>query len=705
MNDEIIEAAKQAKDYTQQIAPLEGDGPDVNTLSKAFRNTVRDCQSYADQCRLNYETRFAVWDGQSDDGKKHSRDRESGEVLPWDGASDLRVYLTDRAIKFKVAQACTAYRRGNLVAVPIHGNDNARAKVVSNFMRWLMHTQIEDIDREVELTAQYVFEKGAAVTGQFWETRQHKKLERIRLEDFAQQNPEVDILALLTNPDSRAALVEQTVQTLGVSKRRAKAMLKELQETGETAVEQPGRVVSRPVIRAFNLDEDIFIPPWATDIEVAPYIFRCQYYTAEQLRAFVQSDGWDEEWVEAAIAKLKGRLISQLPTQHSLMPISRNFIYRYQHYTDLIGVVYAYQRLTDPDTGLTGTYITIFNPDLAPDHEQDGYAKFQLMEYAHGAYPFVLHRREFLSRRLHDTRGIPEEGKPAQDQVKAHKDSRIDAASLGVLPPLLYPLGRPPSRWGPGARIPERRAGEYHYADQPKHDANTTESEDRITDDFKDQFGIRTKDGDPVVPAILNQFETEKWLSGWVKVYRQVWSLWQQYGEDEVYFRVVGLHRSDPTLMQKGDPAEEYQFYLSFDVQSADPEIMNNRAEQVAKIVATADRYGQVDYSELLQWMLESIDPQIAERIVLPKEQAAEKAVEEEQEACSQIFAGFEKDIKIGASPEIGMSVIQNWMAAPDVAARYGQDEVFRDRVDKRIQQYQFQVQQRENARIGRLGA
>ncbi len=66
-------------------------------------------------------------------------------------------------------------------------------------------------------------------------------------------------------------------------------------------------------------------------------------------------------------------------------------------------------------------------------------AKTGLLGYAHGEYPFVLYRREYLSRKLHDSRGLPEPGKPWQDQIKAHKDARIDAASLGVLPPICYP--------------------------------------------------------------------------------------------------------------------------------------------------------------------------------------------------------------------------------------------------------------------------
>src|SRR5580704_6753778 len=87
--------AQQAEnDPAFQIAPAEGDGPNVTALMAAFTKTMSDTQPFVDQWRLNYETRYAIWNGQAADGKKHAR--ESGgkfDPTPWDGASDLRVYL------------------------------------------------------------------------------------------------------------------------------------------------------------------------------------------------------------------------------------------------------------------------------------------------------------------------------------------------------------------------------------------------------------------------------------------------------------------------------------------------------------------------------------------------------------------------------------------------------------------------------------
>jgi hypothetical protein len=48
---------------------------------------------------------------------------------------------------------------------------------------------------------------------------------------------------------------------------------------------------------------------------------------------------------------------------------------------------------------------------------------------------------------------------------------------------------------------------------------------------------------------------------------------------------------------------------------------------------------------------------------------------------------------------------MQQYLQQPDIQQRYAQDEPFRQRLDTRKKQYEFQMQQQQNAVIGRLGA
>lgn len=702
----------EARDPAFQWAPPD-EGPDadfMNALKVAFERTVSDNQPYVDQCRLNYETRYAIWNGQSADGKKHAREGNGKtDPTPWDGASDIRVYLNDNVINYLVARNGLALKKANMVAVPTNGNDIERAQVVGDFMKWLVNTQIPNLDREDELLNNYILEKGAALSGQFWEERQEKTLTTFRIADFQKQfpgsNPN-DIKAMLMHPALAEKISAFIVETYGVSKAKAKKVLKQLQAVGESTVPVLGRRISRPVVRAFCLDRDVFVPSWATDLETCPYIWRVEYFTAEQLRGFANTEGWNQDWVEQAILTCRGQMITGIPDS-TLQPISRSFVYidRKLMYTDLIGVVFGYQRLSDED-GVPGIYLTIFNPRMPANHLQQGYAKFGLLGYQHGEYPFVLHRREYLSRKFHDSRGLPEPGKSWQDQIKAHVDSRIDAASLAILPPLLYPLGRPPTRWGPGARVPERRPNEYHYADRPLQDMNTDNSEKGLRYTYNEYAGVQNPgEDDPAVVNTINQFGTLKILASRAKALKQVWKLWQQYGDEKTEFRVIGLQSAPPQIIEKGDPREDYDFYLSFDALVSNPDAMENKIKVMAQIAQTFDRDGQMDYSKFFPLMMQAVDANIAEQVIRPAASGQKQVIDAVQDDLTKIAAGFNVNSKIGTPPQLAQQVMQNFAQAPDVQQRYATDKDFKGRMDAYAKQIQFAQQQQQNAQIGRIGA
>lgn len=694
-------------DPSLQLAPAPDEGPDVNALQQSFTKAVTDSRSYIDQCSLNYQTRYAIWPGQTADGKKHAREGAKIDPTPWDGASDLRVYLTDNVILKKVAMLCMGLRKANLVAVPVEGNDIKRAKVVSNFMRWLIRTQIPGLDREEELLGNYLLEKGVAITGQFWEKSVQKTVVTVTVKDLLTQYPEMakqiqELGGVDLIKDDMISLFEEIY---GVSTKKGKRMFKELMESGQTSVVMTGKEKSYPVIRAFNLTDDIFFQAGSTDLESTPGIYRVQYYTPEQLRSFVNTDGWNDEWVEKAIKTCKGQLINGM-AENTQRPVARNFIYGGVRHDDKIGVVYAYQRLSDED-GIPGIYLTIFNPNLPAtegDDAQPGYAKSGLFGDSGGEYPFVLHRREYLSRRIWDSRGVPEAGKPWQDQIKAHRDSRIDAASMRIIPPIFYPIGRAPSRWGPGSRIPERRPGEYHFGEGPPVDPVTDDSEDRLVNSFNDYYGLYSKDGQPQFSPLENQFEVDKWMTCWAKAYRQVLKLYKRFGSEEVFFRVVGLQNSDPVKFDKGDADEEFDIYLSYDVQSQDFERMTAKVTAMVQILQL-DRNGVADWPQVLQIGMEAVDPNWAERVLQPVAVGTQQQINDLQSDFSKLSAGMNVNLKMGTPPQIAMQALQNWMTAPDVQQRLAQDEAFKARVEAFAKQVQMQQMQEQNKQIGRLGA
>ena len=85
-------------------------------------------------------------------------------------------------------------------------------------------------------------------------------------------------------------------------------------------------------------------------------------------------------------------------------------------------------------------------------------------------YPFVLFRRENVTRRVVECRGIPEIVKTWQGEIKAQRDSIYDSTSFETLPPLQVSkrLGLA-NKIGPGVQLPVTKPGDYawsHYSDQ-----------------------------------------------------------------------------------------------------------------------------------------------------------------------------------------------------------------------------------------------
>jgi hypothetical protein len=105
----------------------------------------------------------------------------------------------------------------------------------------------------------------------------------------------------------------------------------------------------------------------------------------------------------------------------------------------------------------------------------------------------------------------------------------------------------------------------------------------------------------------------------------------------------------------------------------------------------------------LLDAAANSIDPVLADRVLQPTEAAEEQIVRQVTDDLAKIFAGIEMPARPNGA-QIALSVIQQYTSQPDVAQRVQQDEAFRARLEKYAGQYTFQMQQAQNADIGRFG-
>ncbi len=662
--------------------------PDIGYLQETYRRTQSELGEWIDRRQRDYDTRNCLWSGKSDDFKKHTDLSATGEVFPWSGASDQEVRLVDETINCMVSMSLNAVRRAHIVATPVESDDIERANVISSFIRWLVNSRMDEFYDQVELGLNHFYEKGMMVHYVYWESQDLKQQQSIKLDEIAQAMPQM--AQVIQDGSMDEELSTALKNQFKVSKAKAKGMLRELRKDGETTIPVTRRVINQPRVKALAPDEDVFWPSYCIDPQEAPYVFHVINMTPEQLRSKINTEGWDEEFVDSAI-ELSQRGESDTPINN--LRLQEEVI---RDDDDTIRIVYCYQRLLDEDD-VPGIYCTILH-----DRVPELYAKHQLLDYSHGKYPFVVSTFEKTSKRLYHSRSVAEIGEGPQNVLKIEEDASIDRQSLATMPPLEHPLGRAPTKWGPGVRIPYRTPGEYRFADTPRYDGGSMEVR-RYTKEQLDRYIGRNAPGvDPVEGQMKQQRNIDKVFQHLKHVIDQVWTLYQQYGPDEEYFRVTGMR--DMQKFAKGRAGERFDFYMQFDAATQDPEQMLERVKTVGELGGMLDKNGTLDTEKLLQLAIGQVLPGASEKVLLPKETASQKAMEEERQLIAELVAGVPPNVREQDAHEMKLQVFTQWLQQPDIQQKAQQDQALQERIQTYMQQRQMQIQQKQNAQIGRLG-
>jgi len=666
-----------------------GDEPDIKTLRYAYDQTVTELESYFDLCRTSYDDRRNWWAGKSRDHRKHGAD-----AFPWEGASDMECHIIDERIARLVSLFMASLERSSVRAFPVESNDIARSRLVSGFLKWMVSSgYIPRFYREMELGANYLLERGILITYVGWQREDRRFLQELDINQIAQVSPEV-ALAIQEGEDDEelTALLQATFE--GTTKKRAKKALKDLRKNGLAELPVVRRQVNAPDVKTLAPDGDFFFPPYVTDPQRAPYCFWKTYYTPQELENKVVTDGWDEDFVDYVISKYRGVNIDSIEREQEGRR-SLSLTDNAYEAEELIEICYGYQRLIDQEDGAEGIYCTVFHRDFDGNEMVQGYAKFELLN-GYEDYPVVVTKLSEDSKRLYDTMTIPSVLRGIQNQVKVERDSRVDRNSLATLPPILHPVGQAPTDWGPGRMIPYRRKGDLDFAPTPPSPTGSVEMESTLTNLADKLVGLDNSQ----ISEIRKQFLVDKFLSHTAEVLRMAFKCFQRFGPDEVFFRVTGI--PDAQLMDKGNPDESFDIMINFDVQNNDPETVEKKLQQFVQL-NSLNANGRLNVDALLDVAAASIDPVMADAILQPVEDAQQQIVKDVTDDLAKIYSGIEMPAR-PAGAQIALQAIQQYAQQPDVAQRLQTDEAFAARMQKYIGQYTFQMQQAQNAQIGRVG-
>jgi len=667
------------------------DKPDVDELKFEFERAKANLSTWMDRAEDAREVRFNEWAGKTGDGKK-----SGPEAFPWSGASDLDPNVINPLIDGDVATLTQALTKANLVAAPVESGDVASAKLVTEFLRWRMGT-MDELMRESSIGANYLLQNGVTFFGTYWKQEKARKFEPISLEQIAQQSPELAMA--IEDPEMKEGVEEMFYPLFPkLKKRRVKKMLNELRKTGETEIPTEKVVVNRPAVKAYELGRELIVDSNVIDLESARSIHCIHYYSPEALKQKV-NEGWDEAWIDEAIEKAKDFYEERY--SDSAMHYDYGTSYGNQHYEGLIRVVTTYRKeLDEDDVPVVTKTCWTDEMDEAGFHEPVGYDE--------GRYPFVCITREHLNHRLLDSRGYPELLKSYELAVKTELDSRRDRASMSTMPPVEYQIGRRPERLGPGAQLGVRRRGEVGFMEIPRYSQASMEVEMQIRQLCNRITGRATGPDDAVEANVIKQHLVNCWLSGWKEVLKRVWCLDRTYSGPMIWFRVTNNEQGAQLILD--ETAELYDFNISWNSMNQDESKVIEKLDTVGKLMSQYDRQGVSRFDIYLRKVIEAIDPNLANELIMPTQEATTKEIIETSNDIAKIASGQVVNAPQGANSQLRLQVLQQYISgsdeipATDVQERLQSDENFAKRLQTYAGQLEFQQQQQQNALIGQLG-
>jgi hypothetical protein len=678
------------------------ESPDREKISEILSDIDQadaDGSTYVQRKLRNWNTRYCVWPGQSEDGRKHAG-AMGRAPWPWDGAADTRVRLADNIIRDQTAILVNAFFKSRVQVQPVESMDAEKKNAAETILKWLLFQHcLDDLRREVRLAAEFRETYGLSIMAVDWQQTTRTEIKRFSLEDAQMmvqesQNPNLAaMLEIIMDPlqeETAAELIGQVVPELGtVSKVRA------LRDKGEVEWESPYIFESKPVWTALEAWEDVIFPIQTFSLQRAAFVARRELLNEVELRERAAVEGWDEEWVEQAV-KHKGEL------KRIHLNLHRTDQFLFEQLRDMIEIWHVYRKENDPKTDavrVTRSVISYHVPDKAAVHE--------LLPYAHGMYPFVELPRERSTRPLLESRGVPEIVQTSQEEIKIQRDFRADRASISILPPVRVPANRGKFDLvlGPGVQIPERRPGEIGWMEPPRFDQGSIEVENATRLDVNNYFG-RMADG---VPPQMSMLHTQELIDSWLLDMKlcviQTMALAQQYMTPEEVSRVTGNQL--PFAASPQDIRGRFDITAEFDARLLDAEALGAKLDYLAKILVPMDNFGVIDRVGLIKYMFQAVDPNMASMLVQDIGAATQAEQEDEQAAFAKIAAGAEPPLKEGGqNAQVRLQTLQGIVQSnPAVQQRYQQDEIFRKMIDARAQAFQFQLQQQQNAVIGRTGA
>ncbi|MDH3834426.1 MAG: hypothetical protein OES34_09755 [Nitrosopumilus sp.] len=716
LSEVVTEKHGVVKMDADAIADMHASVLDINT----------DSGTWSIQQRLEAERiRYCFWSGQSPDGRK-SKEYMDEEPLPFEGASDARIRLTDTIIRIFTAIFTAAALRGTARVKPVESGDSRAAGKMRTIWNWLMRNELRgQLRPAIKKVCSYMLgdSPGVGVLGVFWDQEYSVRGGKLTLEQIAEflqeafgdmrEEQMVEFMDSLINPELEhrgvmllmAFVPDKSADEYG-------DILRQFRETGEAKFTEKYLRVNAPRVEAFRMYESIYFRTGVSDIQRSSEIFTTEWLTEAGLRERVESEDYTEKFVTLVIEGENGqgghKGASGFPEywKHELNQVGKVQDRKTEgdDHENEYEIITRYFRAVNQDN-VPAIYCVPFHHAIKEVTARDA----ELLDYAHGGYPFVIFTREVLTDSVMESRGVPEVSMTEQSSLKQLNDSFEDHTQLTTVPPLkrygnrqrtrliLAPMGETEAT-RPGGR------GDWEWAKPPEYPRTNDMHELRIWKRLSWYFGIPFSDQvPPEILQLLMQDAVDDFLDSTAQAFVMIVQLFQQYADDELLQRIAG-GKGVPIARSLSEIEGQYDIELSFDIRDRDPEYLAGVGKLFGEIILPLDRDATVQTAPLVRHLVERFDPNLAEEALRTVEEASDQEVDEEQLNFIKIAAGIEPRMaETGENFALRLRTLhqilqQNPQAVEDM------NEVSQALFQNRVKHLQFQVQQRENAQTGRVG-
>lgn len=712
---------------------------------------------------FNQEKRRMIWAGQSPDGRKWDENLPEGEpARPWNGAADTRIPMIDAVCNDDTAVLCTAYDRAELRAGTVDPDQAELAAGVSNYLHWMTKTRYRRaLKTERELAAQYSREHGWCVAYVGWERELSKRRVRLTLDQLAQfvqtsgggspseagdpkpagpgeLAPADAILLTLLDPAQEDAAVElfreayrlyvtaalqnkgfyeqelQSDAILKISVATARRCLGELRRDQETEVPMPYVCRNNPLVWVLQPYLEILTSRGTMMLQQSRAIFWRRWMTEAELESKT-AEGWDPEWIKEVrktkgnIASWAGALGATSITGPSTKTVGNTtFLKVTEENNPLIEVLYAFVKKVDGD-GVTAVWETVFSPHITKKPNgrgEDFYAKHELLDYAHGRYPFVELKRENIGRALIDTRSVAEVAGTWQDEEKIQRDFLANRSQWDTLPPVKVPsLGGVDYRLGPGAQVPIKRNDTFEplllgAGSSPQLSIELIQLLRLQKDDYFGQFNPGV---DPAKITAKQNKSASDFYDFWAEIFLHMFALTLQYNPQEIV-RVTSI----PQLanLDPFDVLDQFNVGLEFDVQELNPDYLLKKMKMIHEFLLPADAGGVIDRSSLTGFEMGMLDSRLRDRVIQDRGQAAQKVYREVDTQVMRMAVGNEAEYTQNdpAAPMKLQFLGTVLQSNPKYQQWLRSDPEFQKLLQAYQNNLQMSVDQQQNKTVGRLG-